>query len=412
MRLALVKCGFLFACFSLGSGLRIFSPSSIGTRYFNDHQPGIITDHGIEQPEHPDIQFVHSKDWHARNNLPFPGRYYNHNSIVTSKPILRPATKKPTKLLTSWFSKKTTKKPFTSLSEDSRPNQNSILINNWKPISKPNSKPIFPVQKPQCSCECGVKHDAFKVADSLGPQPIIGGKEAQLHEFPWVVRMAIQGHTFCGGALINNEYVLTAAHCVVSRRKEQVQVVIGDHDQTTTRETIHTLMSAVSAITIHERYNAENYSNDIALLKLSKPVKFSVGVKAACLPGSAMKDPPARSGQIAGWGRVVEKGKGSGKILKVEIPILSQQQCRNMKLRPSRITDDMLCAGEVNKDSCQGDSGGPLIVQNSQTGKYEVHGVVSWGIGCGREGYPGIYTRVSRYMDWLKSKMSGTCMCT
>ncbi|XP_059482715.1 trypsin 5G1-like [Neocloeon triangulifer] len=343
-----------------GLALKIFSLSSIGTRYFKDSQAGIITDHGIQVPRRPppvDIDLtansrqLHNVEWHTKHNIPLPPQSSN-KSINTTKPT-------------------------------------------------------------NCNCTCGVKQDAFKVDDPGEPQfRILGGREAHLHEYPWIVRMAEKGRTFCGGALISAEYVLTAAHCLTNRRKENVQVVIGDHDQTINSETIHTMMRPLSQIHVHKQYNAQTHVNDIALLKLRKPVKFNEGIQPACLPSSATLDPPARMGEIAGWGRTMEKGMGSDRILRVEVPLLSQKECRMMMIGPEKITDEMLCAGAKNKDSCQDDSGGPLIVQNPKKGKHEVHGIISWGYGCGREGFPGIYARVSKFIDWLKSKMPNACLCT
>lgn len=137
-------------------------------------------------------------------------------------------------------------------------------------------------------------------------------------------------------------------------------------------------------------------------------------------------DPAGKIGTVVGWGRTTEGGMLPSVVQEVQVPILSLSQCRAMKYRASRITSYMLCAGRGSQDSCQGDSGGPLLINNG--GKYEVVGwyrsiflrqfllnlsivgIVSWGIGCGRPGYPGVYTRVSKYLNWLKNNLD-SCLC-
>ncbi|PSN57574.1 hypothetical protein C0J52_00495 [Blattella germanica] len=124
----------------------------------------------------------------------------------------------------------------------------------------------------------------------------------------------------------------------------------------------------------------------------------------------ASSDPSGRIGTVVGWGRTSEGGMLPALVQEVQVPILSLQQCRQMKYRPQRITQNMVCAGKGTQDSCQGDSGGPLLV-NSADDKLEIVGIVSWGVGCGRPGYPGVYTRVSRYSDWVKRNMKDSCFC-
>lgn len=117
-----------------------------------------------------------------------------------------------------------------------------------------------------------------------------------------------------------------------------------------------------------------------------------------------------RIGTVVGWGRTSEGGILPSIVNQVKVPIMSLAECRNQKYKSTRITTSMLCAGRPRMDSCQGDSGGPLLLSNGV--KYFIVGVVSWGVGCGREGYPGVYTRISKFIPWIKSNLENTCLCS
>lgn len=228
-----------------------------------------------------------------------------------------------------------------------------------------------------------------------------------MNRYPWIARLVYDGRFHCGGSLLTKDYVLTAAHCVRKLQKSKLRVILGDHDQTTVDET-PVMMRAVTSIVIHRNFDLNTYNHDIALLKLRRPIKYTKNIRPICLPG--IKDPAGRYGTVVGWGRTAEGGMIPSVVQEVQVPILTLRQCRAMKYRASRITSYMLCAGRGAMDSCQGDSGGPLLVNTGD--RYEIVGIVSWGVGCGRPGYPGVYTRVSRYLNWLKHKLDDSCLCT
>nr|CAI5835085.1 unnamed protein product [Callosobruchus analis] len=118
--------------------------------------------------------------------------------------------------------------------------------------------------------------------------------------------------------------------------------------------------------------------------------------------------PPCRV--AVGWGATKQNGQTATKLQEVKVPIMSNVDCKKTGYG-SRITDNMMCAGypEGKKDSCQGDSGGPLLVQNGTA--YQIVGIVSWGEGCAQANYPGVYTRVNRYISWIKSLTRDACYC-
>lgn len=252
-----------------------------------------------------------------------------------------------------------------------------------------------------CSCDCGIINQEIR---------IVGGMPTGINRYPWVARLVYDGKFHCGASLINNDYVVTAAHCVRRLKRSKIRVILGDHDQTVINDS-ESVMRAVSSIVRHRHFDVNSYNHDIALLKLRKPVVFSKTVRPVCLPPEDL-DPAGMTGIVVGWGRTSEGGTLASVIQEVQVPILTLSQCRNSKYKPSRITANMLCAGKGVQDSCQGDSGGPLLVNSGGDDKYELVGIVSWGVGCGRPGYPGVYTRVNRYTDWVKRNMRDTCLCT
>ncbi|XP_044019325.1 transmembrane protease serine 9-like [Aphidius gifuensis] len=249
-----------------------------------------------------------------------------------------------------------------------------------------------------CSCECGVINSENR---------IVGGQPSEPHRYPWIARLVYEGKFHCGGSLLTNDYILTAAHCLRRLQRSKIRIVLGDHDQYVNNEAV-AVMRAVSAIIRHRNFDMNSYNHDVALLKLKKPVKFTKTIKPVCLPQSEI-DPAGKEGTVVGWGRTIEGGMLPGPVHEVKVPILTLDQCRRMKYKANRISENMICAGKGSMDSCQGDSGGPLLVQEGA--KTEIAGIVSWGVGCGRQGYPGVYTRVTRYLNWIHTNMQDTCLC-
>ncbi|XP_034230114.1 trypsin-1 [Thrips palmi] len=251
-----------------------------------------------------------------------------------------------------------------------------------------------------CNCNCGIINQEIR---------IVGGRPTGVNRYPWVVRLVYDGQFHCGGSLLNGDYVLTAAHCVRRLKRSKIRVILGDHDQYVTSDA-PAIMRAVSLVIRHRNFDVNSYNHDIALLKLRKPVEFTKRIRPVCLPQPGL-DPAGMAGTVVGWGRTEEGGQLPAVIQEVQVPILTLAECRASKYRASRITPNMMCAGKGTQDSCQGDSGGPLIVGTGEDGRNQVVGIVSWGVGCGRPGYPGVYTRVTRYLDWVKTNMRDSCVC-
>ncbi|XP_025268257.1 chymotrypsinogen 2 isoform X3 [Camponotus floridanus] len=205
-----------------------------------------------------------------------------------------------------------------------------------------------------CTCECGLFNQENR---------IVGGRPTLPNKYPWVARLVYDGRFHCGASLLNNDYVITAAHCVRRLKRSKIRVILGDYDQYVNTDGVP-IMRAVSVVIRHKNFDMNSYNHDVALLKLRKSVKFSKKIRPICLPQSG-NDPAGKEGTVVGWGRTSEGGMLPGKVHEVQVPIYSLTQCRKMKYRANRITENMICAGRGNQDSCQGDSGGPLLVQEA-----------------------------------------------
>lgn len=172
------------------------------------------------------------------------------------------------------------------------------------------------------------------------------------HEYPWLVGLQKNGKIYCGGALISNGFVLTAAHCVNSFEAKDIRVFLGGHNISAD----YTEIRRVAEIISHDYFHPTTFDNDIALLKLDKSVQFSAKIQPACLPETQFEDYDGVYTLIAGWGRTDEKDVNSHKGLRsVVVPIWSGEECANSDYGKKRLTGNMMCAGypEGRRDACQ-----------------------------------------------------------
>ncbi|XP_046749097.1 trypsin-3-like [Diprion similis] len=222
---------------------------------------------------------------------------------------------------------------------------------------------------------------------------IVGGRNGTIEEVPYQISSLLDGSHNCGGSIINEFWIVSAAHCF-QRDFSRYSVRIAS-----TWRNAGGIIHQLDQIINHPNYSSPvTYANDIALLKVKEPMDFSAQVQPIPLPQQYEMVPEGEFSTISGWGTIRWLVGPAADIVQIaEVPVTSPEYCATA-YGQSWITDDMLCAGypEGGIDACQGDSGGPLVVHGV------LHGAVSWGSGCALAGYPGVYARVSYFRDWIR----------
>lgn len=248
---------------------------------------------------------------------------------------------------------------------------------------------------------------------------IVGGEVASNRDWPWQVGLQTEDDDFifCGGSLINREWVLTAAHCIYRNNPSRqgcvppfpgLRVILGEFDV----ENIdgHEVQKTISEVCMHHAYDHSIYNNDIALLRFSTPLPgFNETMSPVCLPTASSSFPPGTTCSVTGWGKTSQSGPGVSKQLRVaHVPIINHATCREQYWNRTGdiVTDKMICAGyqEGKVDSCKGDSGGPFVCKEG--GRHILVGATSWGVGCAQPGQPGVYTDIKDFLGWIQDLIS------
>ncbi|NXD45936.1 TMPSC protease, partial [Copsychus sechellarum] len=238
---------------------------------------------------------------------------------------------------------------------------------------------------------------------------IVGGHEAPEGAWPGVVslqvlRGGVRFTHLCGGVLLSQRAVLTAGHCVDGRTDPcSWRAVLGAHSLQ--QRGARPARRRIRRIFVHSHFRRETFENDVALLELRSAVRYGLSIQPMCLPPAALEPGLENSSDcyISGWGRTAEKGKTSSVLKEAQVGILPPSLCNSSQGYAGLVDNKALCAGAWagGTDTCQGDSGGPLVCYHPDTDKYFLIGIASFGVGCGRPRYPGIYVRLSQYRAWI-----------
>ncbi|XP_047737100.1 proclotting enzyme-like isoform X2 [Hyalella azteca] len=315
----------------------------------------------------------------------------------------------------------TTQRPI-GVQRPSRPTSETRPISRPQPpnadpaASQPNhafaARPHAPPVHPNARFRCGTA----RVPETR----VVGGHEAARGKWPWMAAIFLHGpkktEFWCGGSLISAKFVLTAAHCTKDPagktfNPQQFTVRLGDHnifshedDHLSNPKTYK-----VSTIRPHPEFKSRGFYNDLALIKLAEEVLFNDYIAPICLPppDMAVRELDHLVGftpTVIGYGSTFYDGTESPVLREAKLPVWRNADCDSAYLQP--ITDIFMCAGYAagGTDACQGDSGGPLLLYGSSLQWIQI-GVVSFGNRCAEPGYPGVYTRLTKFMPWIHDNM-------
>ncbi|XP_026849508.1 uncharacterized protein LOC6603014 isoform X2 [Drosophila persimilis] len=258
---------------------------------------------------------------------------------------------------------------------------------------------------------CGIFKDDLSDEYAHSGERVVKGKTARRGRHPWQATIRTRGRGgisshWCGAVVISKRHLLTAAHCLYGNAKDAYFVRVGDHYANIAESS--EVDTFIEKWYTHEKFrDGTHMNNDIAVVVLKRPLKFSDYVQPICLPDKNVVFQGNRNCTISGWGSIKSGVSTPSQVLRsAELPILPDETCKQSKVYGSAMSEGMFCAGSMDEsvDACEGDSGGPLVCSDDDG--ETLYGLISWGQHCGYINRPGVYVRVNHYIDWIYEKIN------
>lgn len=309
----------------------------------------------------------------------------------------------------------TTRRPVTPTRRPVTPTRAPRTRPTRPPPRTPTPKPVTPSPDTIGKRPADLPEVCGK--NNITAPRIVGGREAEPGSWPWIVALYIEENGVksaqCGAALVTHKHVITAAHCVTDDSGNVLPasaftVRLAEHDLDSNNDGVQPVDFPILSVKRHEDFDRRTFKNDIAVLKMNGSAVFRKHIQPICLPYGAISRTKLAPNMafVAGWGTTAFNGPSSNVLMEVQIPIWEQDECVKAYQRDVPLTKEYICAGlaDGGKDACQGDSGGPLMLANN--GTFYLVGVVSFGKRCAQPGFPGVYTNVRLYGDWMADNIS------
>uniref|UniRef100_A0AB38ZEC3 Venom S1 protease 28 n=1 Tax=Ectomocoris sp. TaxID=3104572 RepID=A0AB38ZEC3_9HEMI len=247
-----------------------------------------------------------------------------------------------------------------------------------------------------CSCGWANKDD----------QRIVGGKATKVNEYPMMAGFVYleEDKVLCGGTIITQRHIITAAHCTEPFTPEEYGIFIGHHNYKKAKNEINLL--APEKFIEHENYDSFTLKYDISLVIMKEIIEFSKNVGPACMPKTTDLNVIKHRVKILGWGLTRYKGKTSDTLLKVNVDVQEFNTCVEKNIHLELQDIHQLCTFRKSKDSCSGDSGGPLLWVDPDTNRYTLVALTSYGTNCAK--YPAVNSDITYFLYWIQQKIAET----